>query len=82
MVPLSFSENFGLFKEVLEEGLTILSIIPWFHAYGLITTIGMTICGAKLVTFPKFNEKTFLKSIEVLLQPTIVIVTDILFKLF
>lgn len=25
----------------------------------------MTICGAKLVTFPRFNEKIFLQSIEV-----------------
>ncbi len=60
-----FSENFNLLKGALEGGLSILSIIPWFHAYGLLTTIGMTICGAKLVTFPRFNEKLFLRSIEV-----------------
>lgn len=60
-----FSDNYNLIKDTFEDGLTILSIVPWFHAYGLITTIGMTICGAKLVTFPRFNEKIFLKSIEV-----------------
>lgn len=66
MISIScFSDTFNLLKDVMDGGLTILSIIPWFHAYGLVTTIGMTICGAKLVTFPKFNEKIFLKSIEV-----------------
>ncbi|XP_037030650.1 4-coumarate--CoA ligase 1-like [Bradysia coprophila] len=57
-------DTFNLLKDVLDGGITILSIIPWFHAYGLLTTIGMAICGAKLVTFPRFNEKIFLKSIE------------------
>lgn len=63
-----FSEHINLFKDALEGGLSILSIIPWFHAYGLITTIGMSICGAKLVTLPRFNENIFLKSIEVTLR--------------
>lgn len=68
-ISIIFSEHINMFKDAVEGGLSILSIIPWFHAYGLITTIGMSICGAKLVTFPRFNEKIFLKSIEVTHRP-------------
>ncbi|KAG4067238.1 hypothetical protein HA402_000229 [Bradysia odoriphaga] len=57
-------DHFNLLADALDGGISILSIIPWFHAYGLMTTIGMAICGAKLVTFPRFNEKIFLRSIE------------------
>lgn len=39
--------------------------MPWYHAYGLLTTIGMTIGGGRLATLPKYADSLFLQAIEV-----------------
>lgn len=39
-------------------------VIPCFHAYGLLSTVGMAICGAELIFLPKFEEHSFLRAIQ------------------
>lgn len=45
--------------------IVTLSVIPWFHAYGIITMLGGMICGTKIVTLPRYEEESFLQAIEV-----------------
>lgn len=49
---------------VLLGRMCILMVIPCFHAYGLLTTIGTSICGATIVLLPKFEEHLFLRTIQ------------------
>uniref|UniRef100_A0A1L8DYB2 Luciferin 4-monooxygenase n=1 Tax=Nyssomyia neivai TaxID=330878 RepID=A0A1L8DYB2_9DIPT len=51
-----------LYTEEIE--LIILSIIPWFHVYGLMTLISSSIGGIVLISLPRFEEHLFLSSIE------------------
>lgn len=44
--------------------LSILMVIPCFHTYGLLTTVGTSICGAEIVFLPKFEEHQFLNTIQ------------------
>ncbi|GAB0097778.1 luciferin 4-monooxygenase [Sergentomyia squamirostris] len=44
--------------------MTILGIIPWFHAFGCLTLCGTTLNGIKIVLLPKFEEYLFLSAIE------------------
>lgn len=44
--------------------LSILMVIPCFHAYGLLTMCGMAVCGAEIVFLPKFEEHLFLQTIQ------------------
>lgn len=41
-----------------------LMVVPLFHAYGLLTTITSSICGAEIVLLPKFEERSFLGAIQ------------------
>lgn len=43
---------------------SILMVIPCFHAYGLLTTVGMSVSGAEIVFLPKFEEHLFLRTIQ------------------
>lgn len=43
---------------------SLLMVIPCFHAYGLLSTIGMATCGAELIFLPKFEEHLFLQTIQ------------------
>lgn len=43
----------------------ILGIIPWFHAFGCLTIIGVILSGTLLVSLPKFEDFLFLTCIEV-----------------
>lgn len=48
-----------------EEERIILGIIPWFHAFGFLTMLGVTLtAGACIVSLPKFEEGLFLATIE------------------
>ncbi|XP_055700083.1 uncharacterized protein LOC129799857 [Phlebotomus papatasi] len=47
-----------------DEELIILSIIPWFHVYGLMTLISSSIGGITLISLPRFEERLFLSCIE------------------
>lgn len=42
-----------------------LGIIPWFHAFGCFSLIGLMINKATLVFLPKFEEVPFLQCIQV-----------------
>lgn len=52
----------------LEDQITnnpvLLSIIPWFHSFGCLTLICCCSNGQTIVFLPKFEEVSFLKSIE------------------
>lgn len=51
-------------KKVADE-VKIVSAIPWYHSFGLLTTTGLSLSGATLLTMPKFNRITFLQAIHV-----------------
>ncbi|EDV53905.1 4-coumarate--CoA ligase 1 [Drosophila erecta] len=44
--------------------ITLLTVIPWFHAFGCLTLITTACRGARLVYLPKFEENLFLSAIE------------------
>lgn len=44
--------------------ISILMVIPCFHAYGLLTMVGTSVCGAEIVFLPKFEEHLFLRTIQ------------------
>ncbi|XP_017084152.1 4-coumarate--CoA ligase 1 [Drosophila eugracilis] len=44
--------------------VTLLTVIPWFHAFGCLTLITTACRGARLVFLPKFEEHLFLSAIE------------------
>ena len=48
-------------------GMPILSVVPWFHTMGCMTTLMAISKGIKLISLPKFEEKLFLGSIEVII---------------
>lgn len=45
--------------------ITLLTVIPWFHAFGCLTLITTSVLGTTLVYLPKFEENLFLGAIEV-----------------
>lgn len=46
------------------ERVIILMVVPLFHAYGLLTSVGSSICGAEIVILPRFEEHSFLNAIQ------------------
>ncbi|XP_030369611.1 4-coumarate--CoA ligase 1 [Scaptodrosophila lebanonensis] len=44
--------------------VTLLTVIPWFHAFGCLTLITTACLGTRLVYLPKFEENLFLSAIE------------------
>lgn len=52
--------------DVGELGISILGVIPWFHAFGVMTLLGVLLNGAQMVFLPKFDEGLFLSCIEVI----------------
>ncbi|KAM8707266.1 hypothetical protein ACLKA7_011372 [Drosophila subpalustris] len=44
--------------------VNVLTVIPWFHAFGCLTLITTATRGTCLVYLPKFEEKLFLGAIE------------------
>ncbi|XP_058058848.1 uncharacterized protein LOC131209735 [Anopheles bellator] len=51
-------------KSSFEVPLVVLSVIPWFHAFGCLTLINVLCNKLKLVSLPKFEEGLFLSCIE------------------
>jgi 4-coumarate--CoA ligase len=48
-----------------DEEITVLGLVPWFHAFGFTTLVGIiSTISAKIVLLPKFEEGLFLGSIE------------------
>lgn len=60
----------GLFTEGLlnltmdPKEIVILGVIPWFHAFGCLTLLGVIAGAVQLVSLPKFEEGLFLSCIE------------------
>uniref|UniRef100_A0A182VPX3 Luciferin 4-monooxygenase n=1 Tax=Anopheles minimus TaxID=112268 RepID=A0A182VPX3_9DIPT len=48
----------------IEGPIVVLSVIPWFHAFGCLTLINVICNKLKLVFLPKFEEGLFLSCIE------------------
>uniref|UniRef100_A0A182RE74 Luciferin 4-monooxygenase n=1 Tax=Anopheles funestus TaxID=62324 RepID=A0A182RE74_ANOFN len=48
----------------IEGPVVVLSVIPWFHAFGCLTLINVICNKLKLVFLPKFEEGLFLSCIE------------------
>lgn len=46
------------------ERVIILMVVPLFHVYGLLTTVGSAVSGAEIVMLPKFEEHSFLGAIQ------------------
>lgn len=46
------------------EKIIVLMVVPLFHAFGLISTIASSICGAEVVVLSKFEEHSFLNAIQ------------------
>ncbi|GAB0097775.1 luciferin 4-monooxygenase [Sergentomyia squamirostris] len=46
-------------------GVTSLGILPWFHSYGLVSLICKVTTGVKCISLPKFEDKSFLRAIQV-----------------
>jgi 4-coumarate--CoA ligase len=65
-VLLSYRELFTMTRMLFDETLIVLNIAPWFHALGFMSMF-MVACSRETVYvfLPKFNEETFLSSIEV-----------------
>lgn len=62
-----FSESSQLMKPLLGVP-KILSVIPWFHAYGMLTLFTVSVCGGRLVTMARYEDKLFLETIQVILK--------------
>ncbi|GAB0097776.1 luciferin 4-monooxygenase [Sergentomyia squamirostris] len=43
---------------------TNLAVLPWFHAFGLVTLICMVTRGVKCISLPKFEDESFLRAIQ------------------
>lgn len=62
--------------------VSTLTIAPWFHAMGLMTSLNAIVGGNKIVYLPRFEEKLYLQTIEkykinviITLPPVIVILS-------
>lgn len=63
-----FGDGMKKFDAAVNTLPIILGVIPWFHAFGCLTILGVCISGVKLVFLPKFEEGLFLSCIEVRLM--------------
>ncbi|XP_055679598.1 uncharacterized protein LOC129787822 isoform X1 [Lutzomyia longipalpis] len=66
---LNMLEALGNLEETKRSMFTLpnvcsLGILPWFHSYGLVTLICLITKGVRIVSLPRFEEKTFLNAIQ------------------
>ncbi|XP_053661541.1 uncharacterized protein LOC128710510 [Anopheles marshallii] len=54
----------AMMEASIEGPVVVLSVIPWFHAFGCLTLINVISNKLKLVFLPKFEEGLFLSCIE------------------
>lgn len=66
MVVTRFCKNTILrIADIKSDDSVILGLIPWFHAFGLTSLVGViTAASGKIVLLPKFEEGLFLSCIE------------------
>lgn len=65
-----FRDRDRTLEDSLAPNLIVLSIIPWFHAFGCITLISSMIYRSRVVFLEKFDEVPFLEAIQVRLYLT------------
>ncbi|CAG9789349.1 unnamed protein product [Diatraea saccharalis] len=51
-------------REDLIEDITLLTVVPWYHAYGLMSTVNYILVKKKLVYLPGFNPRVYLNAIQ------------------
>lgn len=62
----SYRALFTLMKMIHDQTLVIMNIAPWFHALGFMSMFMVSCQSDPIFVFlPKFDEETFLRSIEV-----------------
>lgn len=49
---------------IMFSGISVLSVIPWFHAFGCLSLVLTSCMETTMVFLPKFEEKVFLGAIE------------------
>lgn len=59
-----FSDSIEQAKQMELNDLVVLTIVPWFHSYGLLTLIGMALNGRRVVTLGRFEERAYLQAIQ------------------
>lgn len=43
----------------------IAIVLPWYHSFGLLTTLGLSLGGCTIIASPKYTKTKFLQSIQV-----------------
>nr|BAW94791.1 firefly luciferase [Aquatica lateralis] len=66
-----------IYGNQVSPGTAILTVVPFHHGFGMFTTLGYLTCGFRIVMLTKFDEETFLKTLQdykcssVILVPTL-----------
>nr|QJF54253.1 NLS/D2/gLUC/P-2A/redLUC fusion protein [Binary vector pMD19-SMAX1D2] len=66
-----------IYGNQVSPGTAVLTVVPFHHGFGMFTTLGYLICGFRVVMLTKFDEETFLKTLQdykctyVILVPTL-----------
>lgn len=56
------------FRKLHDINIITLNVLPWFHVYGLMLLINMTISGSSMVTMSHYKVESLLRAIEVDIQ--------------
>lgn len=52
-------------KQPIEEGLTALIVVPWFHAMGTIGYLNQPVyTGTTMIVFPRFDATEYIRAVE------------------
>lgn len=46
------------------DGVKLLTVVPWYHAYGLMSTINYLLIKRQMVYFSGFNPRKYLNAIQ------------------
>jgi long-chain acyl-CoA synthetase len=58
-------KELGSEEQPIEEGMTILVVVPWFHAMGTIGYLNNPVyAGATMIVFPRFSAEEYIGAIE------------------
>jgi len=55
----------GAEQQPIEEGMTLLVVVPWFHAMGTIAYLNSAVyCGATMIVFPRFYATEYIRAVD------------------
>jgi long-chain acyl-CoA synthetase len=55
----------GAEQQPIEEGITILVVVPWFHAMGTIGYLNNPVyCGGTMIVFPRFYATEYIRAVD------------------